>query len=132
MVHGQRISALFESLLAARTRTRDFDQLPVPYRAVTSDIESGEAVVIGAGSLSLAMRASMSVPGAFDPVEWDGRLLVDGGIANNLSVDVVRSLGAEVVIAVEVGTPPATRETLRLPPRRVDAHQIPPDLFAER
>jgi len=69
--------------------------------------------VLAEGSLSLAMRSSMSVPGVFDPVEWGDHLLVDGGIANNLPINVVRDLGADVVIAVEVGTPPATREQLQ-------------------
>jgi len=112
-VHGQKISFLFERLTSARTRQTDFDLLPIPYRAVAADIETGEAVVMGAGSLSMAMRASMSVPGVFDPVEWDQHLLVDGGIANNLPIDVARGLGAEVVIAVEVGTPPLERDKLK-------------------
>jgi NTE family protein len=111
-IHGQNISYLFESLTSARTLERNFDRLPIPYRAVASDIETGAAVVMGEGGLSVAMRSSMSVPGVFDPVEWNGRLLVDGGIANNLPVNVARDLGAEVVIAVEVGTPPANREHL--------------------
>jgi len=67
---------------------------------------------MGTGSLSTAMRASMSVPGVFDPVEWNDHLLVDGGIANNLPIDVARNLGADVVIAIEVGTPPAARDKL--------------------
>jgi NTE family protein len=112
-VHGQKISYLFETLVAARTRERSFDRLPIPYRAVAADIQSGAPVVLAEGSLSLAMRSSMSVPGVFSPVEWDDYLLVDGGIANNLPVDVVRALGADVVIAVEVGTPPAGRDQLK-------------------
>jgi NTE family protein len=111
-IHGQNISYLFESLTSARTLERDFDRLPIPYRAVAADIETGQAVVMGEGGLSVAMRSSMSVPGVFDPVAWNGHLLVDGGIANNLPVNVARDLGAEVVIAVEVGTPPAQRANL--------------------
>jgi NTE family protein len=111
-VQGQQISFLFESLTSARTRERNFDRLPIPYRAVAADIETGQPVVLAEGSLSLAMRSSMSVPGVFDPVEWGDHLLVDGGIANNLPVNVVRDLGADVIIAVEVGTPPASRKEL--------------------
>jgi len=84
---------------------RDFDDLPTPFRAVASDIGSGEPVVMGDGDLALALRASMSVPGAFVPVEVDGRLLVDGGLVGNLPVDVVREMGVDVVIAVDVEFP---------------------------
>jgi NTE family protein len=112
-VHGQKISYLFERLTSERTRERDFDRLPIPYRAVAADIETGVPVVLAEGSLSLAMRSSMSVPGVFDPVEWGDHILVDGGIANNLPINVVRELGAEVIIAVEVGTPPAGRDRLK-------------------
>jgi NTE family protein len=112
-VHGQKITFLFETLTSARVQTNDFDQLPIPYRALAADIVTGEAVVIGEGNLGIAMRASMSVPGAFDPVEIGDHLLVDGGIANNLPIDVARSLGAETIIAVDVGTPLETREELK-------------------
>src|SRR6185295_9551606 len=90
----------------------DFDKLPIPFRAVAADIETGEAVVLSRGSLSRAMRASMSVPGAVAPVEIDGRLLVDGGIANNLPIDEARKLCADVVIAVNISTPPLKREEI--------------------
>lgn len=89
-----------------------FDALPTPFRAVATDMESGQAVVLGQGDLAAAMRASMSVPGVFAPLELEGRLLGDGGLVNNLPVDVARALGAEVVIAVNIGTPLAGRETL--------------------
>lgn len=95
------------------TRTLpDFDALPTPFRAVATDLETGEPVVLGRGDLAAAMRASMSVPGVFAPLELDHRLLGDGGLVNNLPVDVARSLGAEVVIAVNIGTPLAGRDTL--------------------
>ena len=79
---------------------RDFDDLKIPYRAVAADIETGEAVVIGDGDMAMAMRASMSIPSLFAPREIDGRLLVDGGVSKNLPIDVVRQMGADVVIAV--------------------------------
>jgi NTE family protein len=84
----------------------DFDELRIPFRAVAADLETGEAVVLDRGELTVALRASMSIPGVFAPVEWEGRVLVDGGIANNLPVDVARAMGAERIIAVNVGTPP--------------------------
>lgn len=89
-----------------------FDELPVPFRAVATDMVSGEAVELSEGDLALALRSSMSVPGVFAPTERAGRLLGDGGLVNNLPVDVARRMGAEVVIAVNVGTPLAGRESL--------------------
>ncbi|MCX2863052.1 patatin-like phospholipase family protein [Paucibacter sp. PLA-PC-4] len=89
-----------------------FDALPTPFRAISTDMESGSQVVSDQGDLALAMRSSMSVPGVFAPVETKGRILGDGGLVNNLPVDVARRQGAERLIAVNVGTPLAARETL--------------------
>ena len=89
-----------------------FDGLPTPFRAVATDMETGQAVVIDHGDLAAALRASMSVPGVFSPLEVNGRILGDGGLVNNLPVDVARRMGADVVIAVNIGTPLAGRETL--------------------
>ena len=90
-----------------------FDQLPTPFRAVATDMESGAQVVAESGDLAQALRSSMSVPGVFAPVESDdGRILGDGGLVNNLPVDVARRMGAERLIVVNVGTPLAGRETL--------------------
>jgi NTE family protein len=89
-----------------------FDALPTPFRAVATNMETGEPVVLANGDLAAALRASMSVPGVFAPLEVDGRLLGDGGLVNNLPVDVARALGADVVIAVNIGTPLAGRESL--------------------
>ncbi len=82
----------------------NFDQLPIPYRCVATDMEKAEAVVLGDGSLAVAMRATMAIPGVFTPVERDGRILADGGMINNVPADVVKAMGAEIVIAVDVGT----------------------------
>ena len=89
-----------------------FDRLPIPFRAVATDLESGEIKVFARGPLRLAMRASMSVPGAFAPTELDGRLYGDGGLVKNLPVDLARSLGATRVIAVNIGTPLSPRSEL--------------------
>ena len=112
MVSGQQVSFLFESLTSQRVNTADFDQLPIPYRAVATDIATGEMVVLANDSLSRAMRASMAVPTAFDPVRWGDHLLVDGGLARNLPVDVARDMGADVIIAVDVGTKLISEENI--------------------
>ncbi len=84
---------------------RSFDELPIPFRAIATDIGTGEMVVLKSGSVVGAIRASMSVPGAVAPVTIDKRQLVDGGLVRNLPVDIARSMGADVIIAVNLGTP---------------------------
>ncbi len=80
----------------------DFDQLPIPFRCVAYDVKAHKEVVLRSGRLAQAMRASMAIPGAFKPVRVNGMLLVDGGVMNNLPVDVVRDMGADIVIAVDL------------------------------
>lgn len=80
----------------------DFDQLPIPFRCVAYDVKAHKEVVLRSGRLAQAMRASMAIPGAFKPVRVNGMLLVDGGMMNNLPVDVVRDMGADIVIAVDL------------------------------
>ena len=104
VISGQKISALFEKLVKERTNISHFADLPIPYSDVATDLATGQAVVLKEGDLALAMRASMSVPGVFDPVIWGDHLLVDGGLVNNVPLDVVRDMGADIVIAVDVGT----------------------------
>jgi NTE family protein len=82
----------------------DFDALPIPFRCVATDMEKAEQVVLHDGSLAEAMRATMAIPGVFTPVERNGRILADGGLLNNVPADVVKAMGAEVVLAVDVGT----------------------------
>jgi len=89
-----------------------FDRLPIAFRAVATDMETGQPVVLERGDLALALRSSMSVPGVFAPTEVDGRVLGDGGLVNNVPIDVARAMGADVVIAVNIGTPLAPRESL--------------------
>ncbi|MDX2416638.1 MAG: patatin-like phospholipase family protein [Xanthomonadales bacterium] len=112
MVSGQKIIFMFESVTSQRVNTTDFDQLPIPYRAIATDIVTGDLVVIGDGEVSMAMRASMAVPGVFDPVRREDALLVDGGLVRNLPVDVAKDMGADVVIAVDVGTKLAGKDEI--------------------
>jgi NTE family protein len=91
---------------------RHLDELPLPFRAVATDLVTGEAVVLRDVSLWTAMRASMSIPGAFAPTQVDGRLLADGGLSSNLPVEVALEMGADIVIAVNVGTPLLPRDAL--------------------
>ncbi len=104
---GVSIEGLLREITGRAIGVDDFRRLPIPFSAVAADIETGEAVVLERGSLARALRASMSLPGALAPVEIGGRLLVDGGIANNLPIDLARKLcAADVVIAVNISTPP--------------------------
>lgn len=108
LVAQWRINRVLARLLFdANARARgDFDRLARRYRAVAADLRTGEAVVLSAGDLARAARASMAVPGLFAPVVWEDRILIDGGIVNNLPTDVARTLGAEHVVAVDAGRAP--------------------------
>jgi NTE family protein len=113
LLQGQNLSLLLEELALPAAGVSDFDQLTVPYRAVATNLETGRAVVLRSGSLAQAMRASMSIPSALAPIELDGKLLVDGGVANNLPIDVARELcRPDVIIAVDVGAPLAPASEL--------------------
>lgn len=111
-ISGQKITLLFQQEVSQRVQTKHFDQLPIPYRAVAADIITGEPVVIDDDDLAFAMRSSMSIPGLMAPVRYRDHILVDGGIAKNLPVDVVRGMGADIIIAVDVGSPLSTPEEL--------------------
>ncbi len=112
VIAGVSIEAFFRVLAEPAIGTSDFRRLPIPFAAMATDIETGESIVLDHGSVAQAMRASMSVPGALAPVEIDGRLLVDGGIADNLPIAQARKLCADVVIAVNISTPPMKRKDL--------------------
>jgi len=105
LVQGQKFDLVLRELTLPVAGVHDFDRLTIPFRAVASDIGTGKQVVLDSGDLAKAMRASMAVPGAFAPAHIDGRVLVDGGITNNLPVNVVRDMGADIVIAVDISTP---------------------------
>ena len=112
LIEGQGLSQLLRRLTLPVARITNFDELPTRFRAVATDLESGEPVVLASGDLTSAMRASMSAPGIFAPVERQGRILVDGGIADNIPVDVARAMGVDLVIVVDVGSPLQQRSKL--------------------
>ena len=110
-VSGVQLETVLRRLTKAKGYLR-FDQLPIPFRAVATDLVSGKSVVFSEGELANVMRASMSVPGVIAPAEFDGKMLVDGGLTDNLPVDVARRMGAEIVIAVNLGTTLAPKDQL--------------------
>ncbi|MFJ4140109.1 patatin-like phospholipase family protein [Pseudomonas fragi] len=112
VIQGQNLALLLESLLAHSSDIRDFDKLPIPFRAVATDIVNGEKVVFRKGHLPQVIRASMSIPAVFAPVEINGQLLVDGGMVDNIPVDVARDMGVDMVIVVDIGTPLRGRKQL--------------------
>ena len=112
VIQGQNLALLLESLLAHSSDIRDFDKLPIPFRAVATDIVNGEKVVFRKGHLPQVISASMSIPAVFAPVEINGQLLVDGGMVDNIPVDVAREMGVDIVIVVDIGTPLRGRKQL--------------------
>jgi NTE family protein len=111
VVQGRKLRPFFQEMVGYAVPS-SFDRLPIPFRAVATDVQRSEMVVLDRGDLARAMRASMAVPGAFAPEEIDGRLLVDGFVVRNLPVDVARDMGADVVIVVNLDFPPPTRAEL--------------------
>ncbi len=117
LISGVRIMRYLDSLLVDMPAQSHFDELPKRFRAIATDASSGERIVIDSGSVTDAMRASMSLPGIFTPFPYQGRFLVDGGVVDNLPVTVARSLGADIVIAVDLynGKPLENDEAARSP-----------------
>lgn len=104
LINGQNMFLILKRL-TRNIHVKHFSELPIAFKAVATDLNSAQPYLLEKGDLALALRASMAVPFAFSPVEIDGHLLADGGILNNLPVDVVKAMGAEVVIAVNISTP---------------------------
>jgi len=111
-IAGQKFDLELNRLFERVSHIEHFDALPIPFRAVAADLETGQEKVLEKGSLPRAVRASMAVPGAFDPVEIDGQLLVDGGIVNNIPVSVARQMGADIVIVSDLGSDLYTRDEI--------------------
>jgi len=108
----QAIENQIRTLVSRAWFTQSFDDLPIPFRAVATDMLTGDMVVLDSGELAVAMRASMAIPGAFAPVTLDGKVLSDGGLMRNLPIDIARELCADVVIAVWLSTTPPDESDL--------------------
>ena len=112
VLNGQTMSELLRGAVGMQPDFESFDELVVPFRAIATDLASYKAVVINSGSLSAAMQASSTVPGALAPAYLNDLLLIDGGLTKNIPVDVVREMGADIVIAVDIGSDLRKREDL--------------------
>lgn len=115
LVQGQKLEQVLRNAALPVATIQDFDRLPIPFRAVATDLETGEAVLMQSGDLVTAMRASISAPGVFAPAQRDGRLLVDGGLVENLPIDVARAMDVDVLIVVDVSFPLYARDQLASP-----------------
>lgn len=112
LLRGQTMSILLQRSTDLVHQFSSFDQLAIPYRAVATDLETSLPVVMDHGSLVDAMQASATVPGALQAAQYNGKMVVDGGIANNMPVDVVKAMGADIVIAVDIGSSLVKRDQL--------------------
>src|SRR3984893_3645517 len=111
-IQGQKLQETLRQLTLRFSNSTDFDRLPTPFRAVATDLETGDAVLLDKGDLAIAMRASISAPGVFAPVDYQGRLLVDGGLAENLPINVARGMNADILIVSDVSFPLQQRAKL--------------------
>lgn len=102
---GHQVGLLLSRIALPYSTVESFDLLPTPFRCVATNLEQAELVIMKDGSLPQALSATMAIPGLFPPVERNGALLADGGLLNNVPADVVRAMGAEVVVAIDVGAP---------------------------
>jgi NTE family protein len=112
LIQSQQLTEALRQLTLPVGRITDFDQLPTRFRAVATNLVTGSAQVLASGDLATAMRASMAVPGVFAPVNYRGQVLVDGGLVDNLPVDVARAMGVDVLIVVDTGNPLQPRRNL--------------------
>jgi NTE family protein len=110
---GQQISLLIDRETLAYSGVQSFDDLPIPFRCVATDLVTGKQAVFKDGSLSRAMRATMAIPGLFSPIREGEHIYVDGGLVGNLPTDVVRDMGADIVIGVHLQTSPAEAEKIQ-------------------
>lgn len=113
MIYGQNVQMEFLSMTAPYEDVTNFDDLPIPFRCVAVDLVTGKEEILKSGSLSKAMRSTMSIPSAFSPVDWNQFLLVDGMVLNNFPVDVVKEMGADIVIGLNLTTGRMEKEDLR-------------------
>ncbi len=116
VVQGQNLGLLLSKLTADVAHIKDYDNLPIPFRAIAANIETGDVYVMASGDLAASIRASMSVPGLIAPAKLHGTLLVDGGIVANLPIDVMRAMDVDIIIAVDVEFPLYSPEELQSAP----------------
>lgn len=105
VIKGRNIGRMLWQLTEGYHDSIDFQKMPIPFACISQDLVTGEEIVFRNGVLPIAIRASMSIPGAFAPISMNGKLLIDGGIINNYPVDVARQMGADIVIGVDVQDP---------------------------
>jgi NTE family protein len=101
---GQEVMMILDRIALPYSDVKDFSELPIPFACVSTDLVTNQPYIFRQGSLSLALRSTMSLPGIFDPVRWNGHIFADGGLMDNLPVDVAKSMGAELTIAVHLET----------------------------
>ncbi|MEO1082983.1 MAG: patatin-like phospholipase family protein, partial [Acidobacteriota bacterium] len=108
---GQNLFLLLRSYTLPVNHIDDFNRLPIPFRAIAADVQTGDRVVLQSGDLARVIRASMAIPGYFTPVTIGEQTFIDGGVVDNLPVDEVRAMGADIVIAVNLGNTLAENQT---------------------
>lgn len=116
ILSGSSVMDMLTELTRDYHNVSSFDDLPIPFACIAYDLISGDEVVMREGSLPVAIRASMSIPGAFSTVERDGRILIDGGVINNFPADVVKEMGADIIIGVNIGSNVDERKDLSKDP----------------
>jgi len=117
LISGQNVLNLLSGISMGYQERMDFSNLPIPFACVAADLSTGEQVVLDKGELPFCMRATMAIPGVFAPVEMDGKVLVDGGIINNFPVDVAKSMGADIIIGVDIKNDYPGAENLKSMPQ---------------
>lgn len=110
---GHKVGLILDRLTLPYSTIENFDDLVLPFRCVATDMVEGKPVIMKNGSLSTALRATMAIPGVFAPVEREGKVLADGGLVNNIPTNVAKEMGAEIIIAIDIGTPLGDRRTLQ-------------------
>jgi NTE family protein len=113
LIEGQQIELALDRLAYPGFHINNYDDFRIPFRAIATNIENGDPFVIKSGNIARAMRASMSIPGALPPITIENTLLVDGGIANNVPINIARDLGADIVIVVDVSAPLSDKEDIK-------------------
>lgn len=112
IITGQTLYELFNAYLLPRQPLTDFNQLAIPFKAVATNLVTGEPIVLDHGDMALSLLASMAVPGIISPIDRNGYLLVDGGVSANVPIQVAKKMGADILIVVDVSTPLATKEQI--------------------